>query len=233
MPKPEQVEIVVVGAGPGGCAAAFRSADLGKKVILIDRDPELGGVCLNRGCIPSKALLHISKGIGETSQLAAVFIGVMVISFAATSLDTAVRIQRYIVGEIGEALHSTPLAKNRYLQSGIAVTCSMVLILSDGSGTGGLRLWPLFGSTNQLLGSLALLVISIWLYHNKRNYWYTLVPMVFITAVTFIATYYNFISYLEGEQWVLVIIATVIGICQLWIIFEGIKAFGHKQVRLT
>ena len=70
MLKPEQVEIVVIGAGPGGYAAAFRAADLGKKVVLIDRDPELGGVCLNRGCIPSKALLHISKAIGETSHLA-------------------------------------------------------------------------------------------------------------------------------------------------------------------
>jgi len=68
--KPKQVELVVIGAGPGGYAAAFRAADLGKKVVLIDRDPGLGGVCLNRGCIPSKALLHISKAIGETSQLA-------------------------------------------------------------------------------------------------------------------------------------------------------------------
>ena len=72
MLKSEQVEIVVIGAGPGGYAAAFRAADLGKKVVLIDRDPELGGVCLNRGCIPSKALLHISKAIGETSHLAKV-----------------------------------------------------------------------------------------------------------------------------------------------------------------
>ena len=70
MLKSEQVEIVVIGAGPGGYAAAFRAADLGKKVVLIDRDPELGGVCLNRGCIPSKALLHISKAIGETNHLA-------------------------------------------------------------------------------------------------------------------------------------------------------------------
>ena len=50
-------QVVVIGAGPGGYAAAFRAADLGKKVLLIDRDPTLGGVCLNRGCIPSKALL--------------------------------------------------------------------------------------------------------------------------------------------------------------------------------
>src|ERR1039457_5711511 len=55
---PIKTEIVVVGAGPGGYAAAFYAADLGKKVILVERDKRLGGVCLNRGCIPSKALLH-------------------------------------------------------------------------------------------------------------------------------------------------------------------------------
>ena len=52
-------DVVVIGSGPGGYAAAFRASDLGKKVLLIDRDEKLGGVCLNRGCIPSKALLHI------------------------------------------------------------------------------------------------------------------------------------------------------------------------------
>jgi dihydrolipoamide dehydrogenase len=69
MSKNKQVEIAVIGAGPGGYAAAFRAADLGKKVVLIDRDPNLGGVCLNRGCIPSKALLHISKVMDEAQSL--------------------------------------------------------------------------------------------------------------------------------------------------------------------
>ena len=69
MAKSKHAEIVVIGAGPGGYAAAFRAADLGKQVILIDKDPTLGGVCLNRGCIPSKALLHISKVMEEASRL--------------------------------------------------------------------------------------------------------------------------------------------------------------------
>ena len=63
-----QTEVVVIGAGPGGYAAAFRAADLGKKVVLVDKDESLGGVCLNRGCIPSKALLHLSKLIGEAKE---------------------------------------------------------------------------------------------------------------------------------------------------------------------
>ena len=53
-----QTEIIVIGAGPGGYAAAFYAADLGHKVVLVERDPRLGGVCMNRGCIPSKALLN-------------------------------------------------------------------------------------------------------------------------------------------------------------------------------
>jgi dihydrolipoamide dehydrogenase len=63
-------EVVVLGAGPGGYTAAFRAADLGKKTVLIERYPSLGGVCLNVGCIPSKALLHIAKVITEASETA-------------------------------------------------------------------------------------------------------------------------------------------------------------------
>ncbi|QOJ08086.1 dihydrolipoyl dehydrogenase [Nitrosomonas sp. H1_AOB3] len=62
------VEVVVLGAGPGGYTAAFRAADLGKQVVLIERYPVLGGVCLNVGCIPSKALLHAAKTLTEAKE---------------------------------------------------------------------------------------------------------------------------------------------------------------------
>ena len=65
-------EVVVIGAGPGGYTAAFRAADLGKKVVLIERYPTLGGVCLNVGCIPSKALLHVANVITEIEELKSV-----------------------------------------------------------------------------------------------------------------------------------------------------------------
>ena len=63
-----RAEVVVIGAGPGGYTAAFRAADLGKRVVLIDRNATLGGVCLNVGCIPSKALLHVAKVITEAAE---------------------------------------------------------------------------------------------------------------------------------------------------------------------
>lgn len=69
MSKSLHADVVVLGAGPGGYAAAFRAADLGKSVILVDKDKTLGGVCLNRGCIPSKALLHLARVKSESAEV--------------------------------------------------------------------------------------------------------------------------------------------------------------------
>ena len=66
----DKAELVVIGAGPGGYAAAFLAADLGMNVTLIDKEKNPGGVCLYRGCIPSKALLHAAKLINETKEAA-------------------------------------------------------------------------------------------------------------------------------------------------------------------
>jgi dihydrolipoamide dehydrogenase len=72
MPTPQHsTQLAVVGAGPGGYAAAFLAADLGLQVTLIDPEPNPGGVCLYRGCIPSKALLHVARVLGEARQAAA------------------------------------------------------------------------------------------------------------------------------------------------------------------
>jgi len=81
-PNTIETEIVVLGAGPGGYTAAFRAADLGKKVVLIERAPVLGGVCLNVGCIPSKALLHVAKVVDDAREMAEAGL-----SFAAPSID--------------------------------------------------------------------------------------------------------------------------------------------------
>jgi dihydrolipoamide dehydrogenase len=69
-PGDVRCDVLVLGAGPGGYTAAFRAADLGRSVVLVDRWPALGGVCLNVGCIPSKALLHAAKVIAETREMA-------------------------------------------------------------------------------------------------------------------------------------------------------------------
>jgi dihydrolipoamide dehydrogenase len=75
MPEPIRTQVVVLGAGPGGYSAAFRAADLGLTVTLVEREPRLGGVCLNVGCIPSKALLHVAKVIDEAAHTPGVSFG--------------------------------------------------------------------------------------------------------------------------------------------------------------
>ncbi len=74
--------MLVLGAGPGGYSAAFRAADLGMKTVLVERFPTLGGVCLNVGCIPSKALLHVAAVIDETAHFAA-----LGVEFAKPKID--------------------------------------------------------------------------------------------------------------------------------------------------
>jgi len=81
-PADIQTDLVVLGGGPGGYTAAFRAADLGKRVVLIERYPRLGGVCLNVGCIPSKALLHAADVINEAAEMES-----MGISFGKPDID--------------------------------------------------------------------------------------------------------------------------------------------------
>ena len=103
-----KTEVVVIGSGPGGYTAAFRAADLGKRVVLIERFNTLGGVCLNVGCIPSKALLHIANVVDEAQGMAA-----HGVSFAAPTLDNSklVAFKNSVVNKLTGGLNA--LAKQR------------------------------------------------------------------------------------------------------------------------
>ena len=106
-----RAEVVVLGAGPGGYTAAFRAADLGTKVVLVERYPTLGGVCLNVGCIPSKALLHVAKVITEAGEMARAGV-----SFGKPKidLDTLRAWKSGVVGKLTRGLAG--LAKQRKVQ---------------------------------------------------------------------------------------------------------------------
>ena len=108
MSKNKHTELLVIGAGPGGYAAAFRAADLGKKVILVDKDEKMGGVCLNRGCIPSKALLHITKVMDEANSLSK-----MGVTYAKPEIDIdAIRSHKdKIVSQLNNGIASMAKAR--------------------------------------------------------------------------------------------------------------------------
>ena len=104
-------EVLVLGAGPGGYTAAFRAADLGKKVVLVERFPTLGGVCLNVGCIPSKALLHVARVLTEAAEVAHAGI-----EFGKPKVDLA-KLRAWKAGVVGKLTRGlTGLARQRKVQ---------------------------------------------------------------------------------------------------------------------
>ena len=106
-----ECEMLVLGSGPGGYSAAFRSADLGMKTVLVERYATLGGVCLNVGCIPSKALLHIAAVMDEVAAL-----GEHGVAFDAPKVDLAKLLawKNKVVGKLTGGL--TGMAKSRKVE---------------------------------------------------------------------------------------------------------------------
>ena len=162
----------------------------------------------------------VSK-LGIPHEVVITLMGVFVASFAATTLDTATRIQRYIVAEVAESCRVPALGK-KHPATFIAVATALLLAFSGGGGTGALALWPLFGALNQLLAGLALLVITVWLARSGKPIFYTVVPMVFMVAMTGWAMKINLVRFFETGQWMLFGIGTVIAILQSWMVVEGI-----------
>ncbi len=106
-----EVEVVVLGAGPGGYTAAFRAADLGKKVILIERYQSIGGVCLNVGCIPSKALLHTAQVINEAEEFSDIGVA---FNKPEIDIDKLRAYKESVIGKLTDGLKG--LAKQRKVE---------------------------------------------------------------------------------------------------------------------
>ncbi|MBO9396110.1 dihydrolipoyl dehydrogenase [Shimia sp. R9_2] len=125
-------EVVVLGSGPGGYTAAFRAADLGKKVVLIEKDSSLGGVCLNVGCIPSKALLHSAKVITEAEEM-----GDHGISFAKpeVDLDKLRGWKESVVNQLTGGLSGLAKARKVQVVNGFGTFTGPNMIQVDNDGT--------------------------------------------------------------------------------------------------
>ena len=172
------------------------------------------------------AALGIPLETGKT------FIAVMVVAFAATSLDTGARIQRLIIGELADSYGLRVLC-NRYLAAGVAVGAALLLAVTQGGGRGGLILWPLFGTTNQLVAGVTLLVVSVWLRQQGRPYVYTLLPMLFVGVATVASMLNELRGYFAefGERWLLAIMGSLILALDLWVLFEGLRVLVSDRAR--
>jgi carbon starvation protein len=157
--------------------------------------------------------------LGLPRAPAEVVVAVLVVSFAATSLDTGVRIQRYILHELGKTWAIGALG-NRYVASAIAVGLPLLLYLSGQDAV----LWPLFGTSNQLLAGLSLVVVTVWLYRTRRPWLYTGIPMIVVIAISASAMVMNLGRYLSSGQYMVAVIGSIILALQVWVVGEGIAA---------
>jgi len=162
--------------------------------------------------------------LGIPFETARTFMAVMVIAFAATSLDTGARIQRLVLAELSEA-YGVKALSNRFAAGAFGVGAALLLAVTQGDGQGGLALWPLFGTTNQLVAGVTLLIVSIWLKKQGRPYLYTLVPMLAVSLVTAWAMIGNLLDYYASFEtlWLLSLSGTLILALDLWILLEGLR----------
>ncbi|QHS21955.1 carbon starvation protein A [Virgibacillus sp. MSP4-1] len=180
---------------------------------------------------------QLATGIGIPETAAATIVSVIVVSFAATTLDSSVRLMRYIISELGEEYNIRPMTK-MHVATSIAVVSSAVLTLlpegPKGFGSGGYLLWPLFGTSNQLLAGISLLLIAIWLKRQGRNYWPALIPMIFLMIMTLWAmaqqVIFDWSGYGGGEaNMLLFVFGAIVLIFAIWIILTAISVLSKNN----
>ena len=169
----------------------------------------------------------ITNGWGIPVGVSTTLLATMVALFAGTTMDSGVRLQRYIIQEWGD-IYDIALFKKGIFATLLAVTCCMLLAFGAGgaSGTGGLSIWPLFGSTNQILAAMTLLVISVMLIKMGRPARYTLIPMIFVLVTSSWAAVIKLMEFWAAGNWLLVTIDIVVLVTSLMVILEAISVIA-------
>ena len=169
----------------------------------------------------------ITNGWGIPVSVTSTLLATMVALFAGTTMDSGVRLQRYIIQEWGD-IYGIPLFKKGFAATLIAVTSCLLLAFGAGgaSGSGGLTIWPLFGSTNQILAGMTLLVISVMLIKLGRPAKYTMMPMVFVLFTSCWAAIIKLMEFWAAGNWLLVTIDMVVLVTSLLVILEAISVIS-------
>ena len=170
------------------------------------------------------------QSLGFSPILAQTITAVLVISFAATTLDTATRIQRFILGEVGEAIEFSIL-RNRYVATLIAILPALALTfwsiydpLSGQSTKAGWILWPIFGASNQMLAALTLMMLSIYFWKKDKPVLPLVIPFILITITTLSALVLNAHSFFRNNHFLL-FINSFLTLLIVWMIYEGWLVF--------
>ncbi len=171
---------------------------------------------------------RIVETLGIPKAMALNILAVFMVSFASTTIDTATRLQRYVISEFGDSTGQKWL-DNKYIAAGIAIVSAYLLAFRGSANV----LWPLFGATNQLLAGLALLTVTVYLAENNKPTQYTMVPMIFMIFITTWGMAANLRSYIAAGNMLLGVIDAIIIVLEIWMIVEAVTVLGKvKQGRL-
>ena len=179
--------------------------------------------------LPQKLAAFIDGGanflgvLGLPLKFSVALMAVLVACFAATTLDTATRLQRYVLQELGSTMRVKPMT-NKYVATAIAVSIGAAIALGVGEkpGTGGMILWPLFGATNQLLAGLALMVAMFYLVRRSKPIAFVAIPMLMMLVMPAWAMTYDLLyNWIPDRQWTLIVFGFGILGLQFWMIVEG------------
>ncbi len=169
--------------------------------------------------------------VGVPVTLGISLMAVLVAAFAATTLDTATRLQRYVITELGAAVR-LPVLQNRYVATTVAVVTGGALALIPGPagpGSGGLILWPIFGATNQLLAGLSFLVIAFYLLRHRRPVWFLVPPMILMLVLPNWAMLWQMRHWWDQQDWVLLAMGGAVIVLELWMIAEAALLWGRVR----
>lgn len=172
----------------------------------------------------------IHNGLGLPEVTAVTLLTVMAALFAGTTMDTGLRLQRYIFQEWGD-IYQQPWMKKPAIATGLAVGSCLLLAFGAGGadGSGGLIIWPLFGTTNQLLAGLTLLVITVMLVRLKRPMWYTLAPLCFLLVMTILALLLQLRTFWNQGNMFLLVLDIVVLIAAIMVAMECAAALKRSR----
>ncbi|CAM3577744.1 carbon starvation protein A [Halomonas sp. FME1] len=176
----------------------------------------------------------IHNGLGLPEVTAATLLTVMAALFAGTTMDTGLRLQRYIFQEWGD-IYDQPWMKKPSIATGLAVgTCLLLAFGAGGAdGSGGLIIWPLFGTTNQLLAGLTLLVITVMLVRLKRPMWYTLAPLCFLLVMTILALLIQLRTFWNQGNMFLLVMDIVVLVAAIMVAMECASALKRSRAEMA
>src|SRR5699024_4289566 len=166
----------------------------------------------------------MENGLGLPASLSATVLATMAVLFAATTMDTGMRLLRFVIQEIGETVK---LRITNVPATLLVVVIGLGLTFSQGlGGEGGLRIWPLFGTTNQLMASLSLAIIAVILIRKRRSPLPAMIPLVIVFVMSFWAAIDQLVSFATpgSTDWLLFAIDVVIIIASIWVAIETVLA---------